>query len=47
MDVVVVNLRVELFPLYRKLCYRETGTKPATDPRAIQPFHFVMMSKGL
>jgi len=48
MDIRVVNLRTELLPFYRKLGYVETGhTEPASDPRALQPFYFVRMSKQL
>jgi GNAT superfamily N-acetyltransferase len=48
MDIRVVNLRTELMPFYRKLGYIEAGPiEPASDPRALQPFHFVRMSKSL
>ena len=48
MDIRVVNLRTELPPFYRKLGYVETGdVEPASDPRALQPFYFVRMSKSL
>ena len=47
MDIRVVNLRTELPPFYRKLGYAETGIEPATEPRALQPFHFIVMSKPL
>ena len=47
MDIRVVNLRTELPPFYRKLGYEERGTEPVEDPRALQPFHFVLMSKAL
>jgi GNAT superfamily N-acetyltransferase len=47
MDIRVVNLRTELPPFYRKLGYDERGTEPVDDPRALQPFHFVLMSKTL
>jgi GNAT superfamily N-acetyltransferase len=47
MDIRVVNLRTELPPFYRKLGYVEWGTEPVEDPRAIQPFHFIRMSKPL
>ena len=45
MDIRVVNLRTELPPFYRKLGYVERGTEPVDDPRALQPFHFILMSK--
>ena len=48
MDIRVVNLRTELPPFYKKLGYTETGdVEPASDPRALQPFCFVRMSKPL
>ena len=47
MDIRVVNLRTELPPFYRKLGYVERGTEPVDDPRALQPFHFILMSKAL
>ena len=47
MDIRVVNLRPELLPFYRKLGYLERATEPVDDPRALQPFHFVLMSKQL
>jgi len=46
-DIRVVNLRTELPPIYRRLGYVETGTQPFEDPRALQPCHFVLMSKPL
>jgi GNAT superfamily N-acetyltransferase len=48
MDIQVVNLRTELPPIYRKLGYVETGTKPfTTEIVTKQPCHFVIMSKPL
>lgn len=47
MDIRVVNLRTELPPFYRRLGYVESGTEEASDPRALQPFHFIVMSKPL
>ena len=48
MDIRVVDLRTELPPFYRKLGYVETGhVEPVDDPRALQPFCFVTMSKPL
>jgi GNAT superfamily N-acetyltransferase len=47
MDIRVVNLRGELLPFYRKLGYVERATEPVDDPRALQPFHFILMSKPL
>jgi ribosomal protein S18 acetylase RimI-like enzyme len=46
-DIRVVNLRTELPPLYRRLGYVQTGTEPFEDPRALQPAHFILMSKPL
>ena len=47
MDIRVVNLRTELPPFYRRLGYAESGTEPVSDPRARQPFHFIVMTKTL
>lgn len=47
MDIRVVNLRSELLPFYHKLGYLERATEPVDDPRALQPFHFIVMSKAL
>jgi len=47
MDIRVVNLRTELPPFYRRLGYVERGVEPVDDPRAVQPFHFILMSKTL
>ena len=47
MDLRVVNLRQELPPFYRRLGYVETGVEQANEPRALQPFHFLRMSKAL
>lgn len=48
LDIQVVNLRTELPPLYRKLGFREAGTKPfpASIPTTL-PCHFVLMTKPL
>jgi predicted N-acetyltransferase YhbS len=45
--ITVVNLRTELAPLYRSLGYREQGTAPFTDERAITDCHFIIMAKPL
>ena len=47
-DILIVNLRAELPPYYRKLGYVETGTAPfpADTPTKV-PCHFVRMSKPL
>ena len=48
MDLLIVNLRAELPPFYRRLGYVETGTEPfAPDAKPTQPCHFVKMSKPL
>jgi GNAT superfamily N-acetyltransferase len=48
MDMLIVNLRTELPPFYRRLGYAESGTAPFPDNgRATQPCHFIRMSKSL
>ncbi|GGG92585.1 GNAT family N-acetyltransferase [Silvibacterium dinghuense] len=49
MDITVVNLRTELPPIYEKLGYRITGTKPfpATQMPITQLCHFLCMTKEL
>jgi predicted N-acetyltransferase YhbS len=48
MDLLIVNIRAELPPFYRRLGYVETGTEPfAADAKPSQPCHFVKMSKPL
>ena len=48
MDLLIVNLRPELPPFYRRLGYVETGTEPfPADAKPRQPCHFVVMSKAL
>jgi predicted N-acetyltransferase YhbS len=48
MDMLIVNLRTELPPFYRRLGYAESGTAPFPDNgRATQPCHFIRMSKPL
>jgi N-acetylglutamate synthase-like GNAT family acetyltransferase len=46
-DIVVVNLREELFPRYEARGYQRTGTAPFEDPRLTRPAHFVRMAKSL
>jgi ribosomal protein S18 acetylase RimI-like enzyme len=47
-EIVVVDLREELPPWYRRLGYREVGTRPfPTDARVLRPCHFTVMSKRL
>lgn len=48
MDILVVNLREELPPLYRRLGYVEAGTAPFPEHVTTKlPCHFLMMSKNL
>ena len=48
MDMLIVNLRTELPPFYRRLGYAESGTAPFPDNgRATQRCHFIRMSKPL
>jgi predicted N-acetyltransferase YhbS len=48
MDLLIVNLRAELPPFYRRLGYAETGTEPfPADAKPRQACHFVKMSKPL
>jgi predicted N-acetyltransferase YhbS len=47
-DIAVVNLRVELPPLYRRLGYVETGTGPfPADVVTKLECHFITMTKTL
>jgi len=48
LDILVVNLRLELPPYYRKLGYGESGTSefPA-DVVTKMPCHFIQMTKAL
>jgi predicted N-acetyltransferase YhbS len=49
MDIRVVNLRIELPPIYEKLGYRVTGTEPfpVEQMPITMPCHFISMSKEL
>ena len=48
MEILVVNLRTELLPYYRRHGYVEVGTRPFPDEeRTSQPCHFVVMRKRL
>jgi GNAT superfamily N-acetyltransferase len=48
MDLVVVNLRLELQPIYRRMGYRVVGSEPAPNPeRFTQAVEFVRMRKDL
>jgi GNAT superfamily N-acetyltransferase len=48
MDMLTVNLRTELLPIYERMGYRQSGTAPfpAGVPTKI-PCHFLRMSKTL
>jgi GNAT superfamily N-acetyltransferase len=48
MDILTVNVRPELVPLYSKMGYAESGTAPfPANVRTKMPCHFVRMSKDL
>jgi GNAT superfamily N-acetyltransferase len=50
MELTVVNLRVELLPLYEKLGYQVVGTEAIPEEmthRVNQPCHFIRMAKPL
>jgi GNAT superfamily N-acetyltransferase len=48
MDILTVNVRPELVPLYSKMGYAESGTAPfPAHVRIKMPCHFVRMSKDL
>lgn len=48
MEILVVNLRTELLPYYRRHGYVEIGTRPFPDEeRTSRPCHFVVMHKRL
>ena len=48
MDILTVNVRTELIPMYLRMGYAESGTEPfpANVPTKM-PCHFVRMSKNL
>jgi ribosomal protein S18 acetylase RimI-like enzyme len=47
-DLRIVNVRTELWTLYRRLGYVETGTAPYDDKNPTKmPVHFILMSKTL
>jgi len=46
-DIRVVNLRLELPPIYRKLGYIENGTEEWPDSPTRLPAHFLCMTKSL
>jgi len=48
LDISVVNLRKELFPLYANLGFAPVATLPFPRPeKAMQPLHLVQMTKAL
>jgi len=48
MDILIVNLRDELPPFYKKHGYLENGTSPfPADVETLVPVHFINMSKPL
>jgi N-acetylglutamate synthase-like GNAT family acetyltransferase len=48
MDLLIVNVREELPPFYRRLGYTETGAEPfPADVSTKLPCHFIRMSKPL
>jgi GNAT superfamily N-acetyltransferase len=48
MVIRVVNLRTDLFPIYRRLGYAETGAiEPYVHRPMVRPVHFVVMAKTL
>src|ERR1041384_7647171 len=48
MDILIVNLREELPPFYRKRGYVENGTSPfPADVKTKLPCHFINMAKPL
>jgi GNAT superfamily N-acetyltransferase len=49
-DILVLNLRPELLPIYRRHGYVETGTEAFHSPRPLKPgaeCHCIVMSKQL
>jgi GNAT superfamily N-acetyltransferase len=48
MDILIINLRSELPPFYRRRGYVETGTLPLpSEIETTQPCHFITMAKAL
>jgi GNAT superfamily N-acetyltransferase len=48
MDILIINLRTELPPFYRRRGYVETGTLPLPQEiETTQPCHFITMAKDL
>jgi GNAT superfamily N-acetyltransferase len=47
-DLKIVNVRIELHDIYRKLGYADTGASEYDDPHPTKiPVHFIHMSKPL
>src|SRR5689334_21399185 len=48
MDILIVHLRDDLPPFYKRRGYEENGTSPfPPDVKTILPVHFINMSKAL
>ncbi len=48
MDILLINLRTELYPFYQKRGYVETGTAPFPPEVPTKlPCHFITMAKAL
>jgi GNAT superfamily N-acetyltransferase len=48
MEIRVVNVRTDLFPLYRRFGYADTGAiETYVDRPIVQPVHFVVMARTL
>ena len=48
MDILIVNIRTELQPFYRRRGYVETGTLPfPPEVQTKEPCHFITMAKPL
>ena len=49
-EIIVLNLRPELLPIYERVGFKVTGTKPFKPTRALKPgfeCHGIIMTKGL
>jgi predicted N-acetyltransferase YhbS len=48
MDILIIHLREDLPPFYKKRGYIENGTSPfPADVKTLMPIHFINMSKAL